>query len=111
MKFESYGQKWCPLGRISVQHTSGNGDLNVVPVGAFNTVTLSKGGMDSRFMASTCIGPQCPLYRKSLLPWRWGRCLFAREPLKGTLWAIFLLSAGLVAGLAFFVLSHVLQGA
>lgn len=111
MKFENYGQKWCPFGRISIQHTNGNAGITVVPAGAFNTILLSEGGKDSRFMPTTCIGSQCPMYRKSMLPWRWGRCLFAHEPLKGTLWTLFLLSAGLLAGFAFFLLSFVQKGA
>lgn len=111
MKFETFREKWCPLGRISVQHTNGNGDLAVVPAGAFNSIIMSKGGTDSRHLPSTCIGPQCPLYRKSLLPWEWGRCLFAHEPLKGTLWTLFLLSAGLLAGFAFFLVMLVQMGA
>lgn len=113
MKFETYRQKWCPLGRISIQHPNGNGGITVVPAGAFNTCVLAQGGMEKpgeRFMASTCIGPQCPLYRKSILPWRWGRCLFANEPLRGTLWSIFILFVGLLAGLGVFFLYFFQKG-
>lgn len=114
MKFESYAQKWCPLGRISIQRPNGNGGITVVPAGAFNTCILAQAGQEKpgdRFMASTCIGPQCPLYRKSLLPWKWGKCLFAHEPLRGTLWALFLLLAGLMTGFAFFLVLLLQKGA
>lgn len=67
---------WCPLGRISIQNIEG-GKVDAVKAGAFNRVVIEK----HTYLSSLCIGNKCPLYRRGLNPFSWGRCLAAKQRL------------------------------
>lgn len=89
MKKEDYHEKWCPMGRLSLQHSNNKGDIQVIPGGAFNSVlyssSLNSNDGGKPYLSSMCIGEQCPMYRKALLPWRWGRCAFSHDNSLSTL--------------------------
>jgi len=70
---------WCPMGRVSVQHFEGP-NVKALAAGAFNIVNLaqSPGGPAPTYLASTCQGRHCPLYRRGFNPWGWGRCALAQ---------------------------------
>lgn len=85
MKKDAYQNKWCPMGRLSLQHSNNRGDIQVVPGGAFNSVlyssSLNSNDGGKPYLAFTCIGEQCAMYRKPLMPWSWGRCALAHDNL------------------------------
>lgn len=83
MKKDAYQDKWCPMGRLSLQHSNNRGDIQVIPGGAFNSVlyssSLNSNDGGKPYLSSICIGEQCPMYRKTLAPWGWGRCALAHD--------------------------------
>lgn len=83
MKKPNYHDMWCPMGRLSLQHSNNKGDIQVVPGGAFNSVlfssSLNANEGSKPYLSTTCVGEQCPMYRKSLMPWKWGKCALAHD--------------------------------
>ncbi len=73
------------MGRLSLQHSNNRGDIQVVPGGAFNSVlyssSLNSNDGGKPYLAFTCIGEQCAMYRKPLMPWSWERCALAHDNL------------------------------
>lgn len=69
--------KWCPLGRISLQKIEGS-SIQAVSTGAFNLVTLANADKGVPYPAATCMKNLCPLYRRGINPWGWGRCTLAK---------------------------------
>lgn len=104
---EKRKQTWCPMGRVSVQNVEG-ARVQALQAGAFNIVNFGQGkpsGADAPiYLACTCVGPHCPLYRPGILPWRWGRCALAQPADGPWIFAAFIALGGIAAAtLTFFL--------
>lgn len=100
MREKEAGGFWCPMGRISLQKGSSQPRIDVIPGGAFNvalTFAPDSAAHGAARYPSVCIGKNCALWKRGLLPGH-GHCgLIA--PSQAWLPAAIAL-AGLVSGLA-----------
>lgn len=75
-------EKWCPLGRISIQHWD-NGVFREGVPGAYNLVLrvdAARGEAGSYPIAATpCMGGACRFYRRGMVRWSSGSCKLEQQ--------------------------------
>lgn len=103
MPEKTHKDKWCPLGRLSIQRITQDKGIEVVQAGAYNQALVQVSPRDSGskvYNSTHCCGPACAFYRRSLNPWHWGYCGITPERTgKYIVGAAVLLTMGMLAQL------------